>query len=359
MCSEQVSIIDPDPPGEPRADERLDTSRLEEYLRQRLPDTEGALDILQFPGGRANLTYLIRFGEAEYVLRRPPLGPIAPSAHDMGREYRVLSKLFAHFHLAPRSFLFCEDESLIGAPFQLMERRHGVVIREVIPPPFAGDSQAERLIGEMLIDVLSELHLVDRNKAGLSALGRPDGFVERQLEGWAGRWEKSAHEPNAAMTRLVQWLRRHRPQSHYVALLHNDYKLDNVLVSNREAGRAVAVLDWDMCTSGDPLMDLGYLLNHWADPTDPSDWLANNSMPSTAAGFPRRDEIIERYSNHTGFDVDNIHWYYAFSAMKLAVIIQQIFIRFHRGQTMDQRFAHYDERARSFICKGCVIAGID
>ena len=359
MCAEQTSIVDPAPPGEPRADERLDTRRLDGYLRERLPNTEGELCVLQFPGGRANLTYLLTFGDTEYVLRRPPLGPIAPSAHDMARENRVLSKLFAHFHLAPRSFLFCADESIIGASFQVMERRHGVVIRDTIPAQFTDDRQAERRIGEMLIDILADLHLVDRHKAGLSELGRPDGFVERQLEGWAGRWEKSAHEPNLAMTHLVQWLRQHRPQSRYVALLHNDYKLDNVLVSRQEAGRAVAVLDWDMCTSGDPLMDLGYLLNHWADPTDPSDWLANNSMPSTVAGFPRRTESIERYSHRTGFDVGNIHWYYAFSAMKLAVIIQQIFIRFHRGQTKDQRFADYDQRARSFVRKGCVIADIE
>ena len=359
MGADQLIAVDPDPPGEPRADERLDTSRLEGYLREQLPETAGEMWVLQFPGGRANLTYLIGFGDTEYVLRRPPLGPIAPSAHDMGRENRVLSKLYAHFELAPRSFLYCEDESIIGASFQVMERRRGIVIRQEIPPPFGGDKNAERHIGKMLIDVMADLHLVDREAAQLEDLGRPEGFVERQLEGWAGRWDKSAHEDNLEMSNLVEWLRKHRTESRYVALLHNDYKLDNVLVSNQKAGRAVAVLDWDMCTSGDPLMDLGYLLNHWADPSDPPHWLANTSMPSTAPGFPRRAEIIERYSICTGFDVSNIHWYYAFSAMKLAVIIQQIFIRFHRGQTQDQRFADYDERARAYISKGCVIAGID
>ena len=361
MVATPLTVTDPNPPGDPRPDENLDISLLEGFLREHLPQSEGDLHdlhVLQFPGGRANLTYLITFGDTEYVLRRPPLGPIAPSAHDMGRENRVLSRLYAHFHLAPRSFLYCEDESVIGAPFQVMERRHGVVIREQIPAPFSGDDAAERHIGEMLVDVMADLHLVDRKKAGLEDLGRPEGFVERQLEGWAGRWDKSAHEDNPEMSRLVHWLRKHRTESRYVALLHNDYKLDNVLVSNRVAGQAVAVLDWDMCTSGDPLMDLGYLLNHWADPSDPAEWLASTSMPSIAPGFPRRAEAIERYAERTGFDVSNIHWYYAFSAMKLAVIIQQIFIRYHRGQTRDERFADYDERARSFVSKGCVVAGI-
>lgn len=358
MCAEQLAAVDPDPPAQPRPDEQLASTKLEPYLRAHLPETNGQMRVLQFPGGRANLTYLLSFDDTDYVLRRPPLGPIAPSAHDMGRENRVLSKLYAHFDLAPRSYLYCQDDSIIGAPFQVMERRRGIVIRKNIPAPFAGDESAERRIGEMLIDVMADLHLVDRKAAELDDLGRPEGFVERQLEGWAERWDKSAHQDNLEMSQLINWLRTHRTESRHVALIHNDYKLDNVLASDKEAGKAVAVLDWDMCTSGDPMMDLGYLLNHWADPTDPPQWLANTSMPSTAAGFPRRAEIIERYANRTGFDVANIHWYYAFSAMKLAVIIQQIFIRFHRGQTQDQRFADYDGRARSFISKGCVIAGL-
>ena len=354
----QPQVADPDPPGDPRPDERLDPSKLEGLLREQLPRTQGDLAILQFPGGRANLTYLITFGETEYVLRRPPLGPIAPSAHDMQREYRVLSKLYAHFNLAPRSYLYCDDNAIIGAPFQVMERRHGIVIREQIPAPFGGDEEAERCIGEMLIDVMADFHRVDREAAGLGDLGHPEGFVERQLKGWTGRWEKAAHEDNHEMRGLVEWLREHRAESRYVSLLHNDYKLDNLLVSHEVPGKAVAVLDWEMCTSGDPLMDLGYLLNHWADPTDPPEWIANLSMPSLAQGFPRRADIIERYSNRTGFDVSNIHWYYAFAAMKLAVIIQQIFIRYHCGQTQDERFADYHQRARSFISKGCAIAGM-
>ena len=348
----------PEVPTEPRPDEQLTLGRLEPYLREHLPQTDGELKVLQFPGGRANLTYSIRFDTTEYVLRRPPLGPIAPSAHDMKREYRVLSKLYAHFHLAPRSFHYCEDESVIGAPFQVMERRRGIVIRERVPFPFDEDKEAKRRIGEMIIDVLADFHRVDRETAGLGELGHPDGFVERQLEGWAGRWEKAAHEHNAEIERLIDWLRKHRTESRDVSLLHNDYKLDNLLVNEVDPGRAVAILDWDMCTSGDPLMDLGYVLNQWSEPSDEPEWIEKSSIPSEEAGFPSRAEIVDRYAARTGFDVSNVDWYYAFSAMKFAVIIQQIFIRFHRGQTQDERFAGFDERARSYIRKGCVIAGL-
>jgi aminoglycoside phosphotransferase (APT) family kinase protein len=343
---------------EPRADEHLPLERLESYLRESLPQTSGELEILQFAGGRANHTYLLRFDDAEYVLRRPPLGPVAPSSHDMKREYRVLSRLYRHLRLAPRSYLYCEDESLIGAPFQVMERRRGIVIRERVPPPFDGDPAVKRRIGEMLVDVLAELHLVDREAAGLDDLGRPEGFVERQLEGWVGRWEAAAHEENRAMRKLVAWLRAHRPASRYVSLLHNDYKLDNLLVDACDPAVPVAILDWDMCTSGDPLMDVGYLLNQWAEARDDPAWIAAAAIPSTEPGFPSRGDVVERYARRSGFDLDDIHWYYAFAAMKFAAVIQQIFIRYHRGQTRDERFAGFDERARIYVRKGCeVIAG--
>ena len=343
---------------EPRRGEGLALERLEPYLRERLEATGGEFTVRQFRGGHANLTYLARFGDAEYVLRRPPLGPLAPGSHDMRREFRVLSKLYRQFPLAPRSHLYCADESIIGAPFQIMDRRHGIVIRNRMPAMEAHGPELRRRIGEMMVDVLASLHGVDRDAAGLGRLGHPEGFVERQLRGWSGRWRAAAHEDNAEMAKLIAWLERRQPETQHVSLLHNDYKLDNMLVDARDPAIPVAILDWDMCTSGDALMDLGYLLNQWVEPDDDPAWIEWAAMPTWQPGFARREEVIERYCEHSGFDVDNIRWYYAFAVMKFAVIIQQIYIRYRRGQTADERFAHYDIRAASFVSKGCRVAEI-
>jgi aminoglycoside phosphotransferase (APT) family kinase protein len=344
--------------SEPRCDEGLPVERLEPYLRQRLPDTDGGFLVRQFKGGHANLTYLIQFGETEYVLRRPPLGPLAPGSHDMGREFRVLSKLHKHFPLAPESYLYCEDESIIGAPFQVMERRHGIVIRNRMPSIETDGPALRRRIGEMMVDVLVRLHAVDRDAAGLANLGHPQGFVERQLKGWSDRWQAAAVDDNADMAKLIAWLERRLPATRYVSILHNDYKLDNMIVDGKDPAIPVAVLDWDMCTSGDALMDLGYLLNQWVEPDDNPAWIEWAAMPTWQPGFAGREEVIERYCRRSGFDVGDIQWYYAFSVMKFAVIIQQIYIRYRRGQTRDERFAHYDQRAASFVSKGCRIAGV-
>ncbi|MCH8002834.1 MAG: phosphotransferase family protein, partial [Proteobacteria bacterium] len=213
-----------------RADERLDTSRLEPYLRERLAGAEGPLEIGQFGGGHANLTYLLRYGATEYVLRRPPLGPVAPSSHDMGREHRVLANLWRVYPLAPRSYLLCEDAGVIGAPFHVMERRHGRIIRTDLPARFQGDPVLARRIGEMIVDTLAALHKVDPEAAGLGGLGRPEGFVERQLAGWTKRWHAAKDEDDPRVDAIVAWLEANRPASQTVSLLHNDYKLDNMIV---------------------------------------------------------------------------------------------------------------------------------
>jgi aminoglycoside phosphotransferase (APT) family kinase protein len=352
-----ASVNDPEL-MEPRADEQLPMERLEPYLRSALPDTDGSVRVRQFRGGHANLTYLLTFGDTEYVLRRPPLGPVAPGSHDMGREYRVLSRLYRCFHLAPRSFLHCDDPDIIGAQFQVMERRHGIVIRKHMPAEAGEDHGIRRRIGEMLVDVLADLHAVDREASGLVDLGHPQGYVERQVEGWAKRWHAAAHEHDAHMIRLIAWLVERMPKSLRATLLHNDYKLDNMMVDAADLARPVAIFDWDMCTSGDPLMDLGYLLNQWAEPGDDPDWIEGSAMPTWQPGFPGRDEVVQRYAKRTGIEVGEIDWYHAFAAMKFAAVIQQIYIRYRRGQTRDERFADYDARATSFVRKGYRIAGL-
>ena len=345
-----------------RPDERLDTSRLEPYLRAYLPDAEGPLTVAQFHGGKANLTYLLRFGDREFVLRRPPLGPVPPGAHDMRREHRVLSVLHRCFPPAPQSLLLCEDESVIGAVFIVEERRHGFVIRDDIPAEFDGRAELNRRIGFALVDALADLHLVDPAAIGLDGLGRVEGFLERQLSGWTRRWEASLGgseeaQSRAQMAPVLDWLAHRLPKERAGALLHNDYRLDNCLLDAADPGRIVAVLDWDMCTQGDPLADLGYVLNYWVEPEDDAEWRAIAAMPTWRDGFPSRAEATARYGERTGSDVGEILWYQVFAAFKLAVIIQQIYIRYVRGQTRDARFALYWQRVLGLARKAQALIG--
>jgi aminoglycoside phosphotransferase (APT) family kinase protein len=270
--------------------------------------------------------------------------------------------LSSRYGLAPQSLLLCEDESIIGAIFIVEERRVGFVIRDDLPPEFAGRPELNRRIGFALVDALADLHRVDTKEIGLADLGRVEGFLERQLSGWTRRWEASLGGPEeagsrAAMRPVLDWLSRTLPKERAGALLHNDYRLDNCLLDTADPGRIVAVLDWDMCTQGDPLADLGYLLNYWVEPGDDPTWRAIASMPTWREGFPSRDEVISHYAARTGSDVGDVLWYQVFAAFKLAVIIQQIYIRFVRGQTQDRRFATYATRVIGLAKKARALIG--
>ncbi len=333
-----------------RPDERFDEATLVDWIDGRLPGSDLPLEVRQFGRGKANLTYLLRFGDShEYVLRRPPLGPVAPSAHDMGREYRVLSTLWQAFPKAARAFLFTDDESIIGAPFFIMERRHGVVVQGAIPPVFGSghDAEANRKLSEVVVDTLAEFHAVDPTDAGLADLGRPAGFVERQLNGWIGRWETAKHEDNPLAEDVAGWLMETMPPSSDVTLLHNDWRLDNMAVAEDDPGRCVAVYDWDMCTRGEPLADLGTVMAVWHDPDEDVPGL--QPMPTSAPGFMRRNEAIARYGERSGRDLSHAEWFVVFGTFKMATIIQQIYIRWLRGQTKDERFEPMGEGARKLI----------
>ena len=334
-----------------RSDEQLDVTRLEPWLRARLPLAEGPLTVGQFGGGHANLTYLIRFGDQEYVLRRPPLGPIAPSSHDMKREHRVLRRLGEAFPLAPTSYVLCDDPAVLGVDFHVMERRHGFVIRREAPAELRLDPARARRLGDMIVDSLADLHGVDPRDVGLENLGRPNGYIMRQLTGSTQRWAALGCDL-ASIDRMVAWLHKNPPMPQTTTLLHNDYHLQNILVDVTDPTTPVAVLDWDMCTRGDPLMDLGYLLNAWVDPDDDPAWRDLSVMPYLEAGFPTRQEIVERYASRTGLDVSHVHWYHVFGVFKLAVILQQIYVRFMRGQTQDARFATLGQRVEGLAEKG-------
>ena len=323
-----------------RPDERLDEERLRLYLRDRLPGADRPLRVRQFGGGAANLTYLLDFEGQEYVLRRPPLGPVAPSAHDMGREFRVLSVLNRAFAPAPRAYLFCEEPGVVGASFFVMERRHGIVVRRTLPAALQDRPDALRRIGDALVDALADLHAVDYAAIGLEGLGKPVGFVDRQIEGWRGRWEKARLEDVPDMDRVHDWLADHRPAGGSASLIHNDYKLDNVMLAAEDPGRLVAVFDWDMCTIGDPLSDLGALLTYWSEPGDPPAYRKTAMMP-TDPRFPSRDDLVRRYAERSGRDVSGIAFYHVLGLYRLAVIAAQIYHRYRKGQTRDERFAAF------------------
>lgn len=323
-----------------REGDDLDWPRIEAYLRERLPDLAGDFEVLQFPGGSANLTYRLRFGATELVLRRPPFGIIAPGAHDMRREFRVLSRLWRCFDRAPRAYLFCDDHSVAGADFFVMERRDGVVIRGALPPQMAALPDAGRRLGFAVVDAMADLHAVDPAAADLADLGKPDGFVARQVAGWKKRWDLVA-SPEAAevMDRVHARLEATMPPSLRATLVHNDLKIDNCQFAADDPDRVTSIFDWDMTTLGDPLVDLGTLLNYWPDPSD-SDAMPRQSHPGEREmGLPTRAEIVDRYAARTGADVSAVPWYEAFAVWKSATVLQQLYARFARGETKDQRMA--------------------
>jgi len=343
-----------------RAGEQLDWARLVDWLRERLPaceipglDVSGDPDISQFPGGHSNLTYLLTFGEADIVVRRPPLGPVPPTAHDMAREFRWLSAMHRVFPLAPKPYLLCDDTSIVGSVFYAMERRRGVVVRAEEPPELADRPEARRAISGALVDTLAQLHAVDIEANGLMGLGKPAGFVERQVRGWSDRWQRAQTQQLPEMDALVDWLRAHMPPDVPTpSIVHGDFKLDNVMVDPSNVARVVAVLDWEMSALGDPLVDVGILLAYWA-PTAPP--LQRDALTTVThrPGYFSRDEIIERYRLRSGRDLSTIRFYEVFARFKIAVVIQQIYFRYVHGQTTDARFATFAERV-AFLARQAV-----
>jgi aminoglycoside phosphotransferase (APT) family kinase protein len=340
-----------------RAGEELDAAKLEAYLRERLADlmpdlrlSDAAIAIEQFPGGHSNLTYLVRMGNREFVLRRPPFGPVAPTAHDMPREYRLLAAIHPAFGLAPRPYLLCEDVSVIGVPFYLMERRRGLVIRRAMPREVEDSLRLRRQISEAMVDALAALHRVDIYSSGLANLGKPVGFVTRQVRGWADRWQRSKTGDVPELERVVQWLAARIPpepdpeHGRPAALVHNDFKLDNVMLDAHDPSRIIAILDWEMCTVGDPLIDLGIALCYWAQKDDPEARRESISPVTTEAGWMTRAELAARYAALTGRDVSGIAFYEVFALFKVAVVLQQIYYRYEKGQTHDERFKDFDRR---------------
>lgn len=340
-----------------RAGEELDIAKLGAYLRERLPallagealDPQQPLAIEQFPGGHSNLTYMVSFGGREFVLRRPPFGPVAPTAHDMPREYRLLSVIHPHFARAPRPYLLCEDPAVIGVPFYLMERRRGIVIRRELPESLNHPATLAA-ISKGMIATLADLHGVDIYSSGLAQIGKPVGFVTRQVKGWTERWHRAKTSEIPEIDEVAAWLLEKLPpepdpeQGRAATLVHNDFKLDNVMLDPADVSKVIAVLDWEMCTVGDPLVDLGILLCYWAERGDPEDRREAISPVTVQPGWLTRRELTEVYAEMTGRDVSRIDFYEIFAIFKVAVVVQQIYFRYVRGQTHDERFAAFGPR---------------
>jgi aminoglycoside phosphotransferase (APT) family kinase protein len=322
-----------------RPGEELDLAKLEPFLRAHFPNESGELIVRQYPSGHSNLTYSLQLGSREMVLRRPPFGSKVKTAHDMGREYRVLSKLHAHYPPAPHVLLFCDDLSVLDAPFYLMDPIRGVILRRDVPPDVNFSPETARRVSESFLDNLALLHGLDYNAVGLADLGKPQGYLERQVRGWIERYHGSKTHDIPEVETISNWIQKHMPSSSGAALIHNDYKYDNVVLDPHDLTRIIGVLDWEMCTIGDPLTDLGSALAYWVDASDPPEVLETRWGPTAYPGSLTRAQLVQRYTLKTGRDVSEMVFYLVFARFKIAVIVQQIYYRYHQGLTHDERFA--------------------
>lgn len=320
----------------------VDEAALQRYLDDKLPGS-GAVEVERHQAGHSNETFFVRRDSTEWVLRRPPRGAFLPSAHDVLREYRVLTALNDTPVRTPRTLLACEDESVIGAPFYLMERVHGLVVRDRLPDVFVEDERAP--IGDELVDALVELHAVDPVACGLGDLAKPTGYLERQLGRWSGQLELTLPHtrPVPDLERAGEWLKASVPESPPVTLVHGDYKLDNVMLAPETPARLVAILDWEMSTLGDPLADVGWMVSFWREPgNDADDLFAETTRVTELPGFRSRADLIGRYEGATGRDLSGLDWYLVLAIWKLAILLEGSYARHLAGMTDDPFFAQLE-----------------
>jgi aminoglycoside phosphotransferase (APT) family kinase protein len=342
-----------------RSGEELNLAVLEKFLRENIDSLpENPLEILQFSAGHSNLTYQLKMGEWEAVLRRPPLGPVAPKAHDMEREYKILSELNPIFPVAPKPLIFSKQPEIVGSPFFIMERKHGFVLDTSFPDGVDVTPELCKQISEIMVDKLVELHSIPYKETGLVAISRPEGFMERQVHGWIGRYERAKTDEIAGVESLKAWLLDHIPANAEATIIHYDYKLNNAMLTE-DFTKMVGLFDWEMTTVGDPLADLGAAMSYWNLPNDPETLkkgLGKDPVTAVHEGFITRREFIELYAKKSGRDVSNLHFYLTFAYFKLAVIVQQIYYRFKKGQTRDQRFANLNNFVYGLIKHGTNVA---
>ena len=346
-----------------RAGEEIDIESLSAFLASQLSVTPRNIAVEQFPAGSSNLTYLIRTNGGEYVLRRPPFGNTVKTAHDMSREFNVLSKLSAVYAPAPKPLLFCGDESVIGSEFYLMERRNGLIIRGRVPDvsvagwmrkparskgavtlsDLTNSQESRQLLGQSFVKNLAALHALDYKAAGLGDLGKPVGYARRQVEGWTKRYFAAKTDEWPDLENAIAWLGRNIPADSGASLVHNDYKFDNIMLDPADLTKITAVLDWEMVTIGDPLMDLGTTLGYWMSGDAGEELLNMPFNPRVLMENITRQELVEMYAKSLGRAVPDMLFYYVFGTFKIAAICQQIYARFVKGFTHDKRFADFDK----------------
>jgi|HubBroStandDraft_5_1064220.scaffolds.fasta_scaffold34596_2 aminoglycoside phosphotransferase (APT) family kinase protein len=331
-------MVSIDLPGEVKPDQSLDVTRLSNYLRRVLPALSGEFELLQFPSGHSNLTYLLRIGGRELVLKREPSGSKAKSAHDMGREFLMLSKLHGKYPFAPEAIHYCEDTSVTGGKFCVMERISGVIIRRDYPTDT--DDKAIQSQYRTLVQGLAALHSLNVADVGLDQFGRPESYRTRQIEGWIKRLTDAATPDMPDFGEITSWLARNSPERPQdVAVIHNDFKMDNLVWSGADITTLIGVLDWEMATVGDPLMDLACSLSFWVQESDPPEFRSLRAMPSVGHGVISRAEAVDLYSRLTNRVVRSASFYLCYGLFRRAVIEQQKYARFLRGQTSDSRFS--------------------
>jgi len=316
----------------------IDEQALSAFLTPILPLAACGLVVDPFPAGHSNLTFMLRCGGESYVLRRPPVGPLPPTAHDVLREYRVLSGLATTSARIPRPVLACEDERVIGAPFYVMECVDGTVLREDVPAGLENHEDRQR-IGREMVDALVELHAVDWRSTGLVMLAPPSGYLERQVRRWQSQWGHNKTRELPDLDAVGKWIKRNMPASSHAGIVHGDYKLDNVIFDLGPPVRAKAIVDWEMAALGDPLADVGYLTALWAEPGNALDGIRRLGGASSEPGFSSRRDLIERYSRASHRDVDSLNWYQVFALWKLAIILEGGYRRYLAGTTTDRFFS--------------------
>ena len=339
-----MSILDE--AGNIREGEELDIAVIDAYMRKTIPDLEGELSITQFPGGASNLTYQISYGENAYILRRPPFGKIAKGAHDMLREANIMKALKPVYPYVPEIISICEDEAILGCQFYVMEKLTGVIPRQNMPKELQLSEAGTRDMCLSVVDKFIELHQVKVEGTDLEKLGKGIGYVERQIIGWSDRYNKSMTDDATDFAKVMDWLKTNMPKDVGQVLIHNDFRLDNVVLDVDDTSHVIGVLDWEMATIGDPLMDLGNSLAYWIEADDEPQFQMMRRQPTHLKGMLTRNEVIEYYLEKTGYQVESFVFYEVYGLFRLAVIMQQIYYRFFHGQTKDKRFSGFVHASR-------------
>lgn len=329
-----------DTPREIREGEEMDIPRLETFLKDQIKALSSPIEIKQFPSGFSNLTYQITAGDRQFILRRPPFGTKAKTAHDMGREFSILNSLYTVFPYCPEPYLYTEDESVIGAPFYVMEKLSGIILRKNLPAGLNFTPAQAEVLSQNYLDIQHQLHSIDYQSIGLGDFGKPEGYVKRQIDGWSKRYRNAKTEDAPDFETVMSWLKTNQPDDcEKPGIIHNDYKLDNVVLDPDEPTKIIGVLDWEMTTIGDPLMDLGSSLAYWVQKSDSEEMQAIRSLPTNIDGFLTREALVERYLEKADLTIDSFDFYLVFGMFRLAGIAQQIYYRYFHGQTRDKRFA--------------------